>query len=420
MAFNARPNHITNNIENLHARQTGKEALQPIKITKRPALGELSSNTLQNVQINRSKPLKPLVNSNVVQGKPVKETIVKPEAPNAVRLLKKDESRKCNQLAKDQIKSIKDVPVKVLEKTAKVVKEIPYSSRGLGIVDPDAADTDDPQLVTEYLGDIFAYLRSLEDQFEIKENFLDNSLMTPSMRRILVNWLVDVHQNFSFVLETLYLCISITDRYLQINKSVGRKTLQLVGVGAMLIACKYEEMYMPEISDFVYICDNAFSATQILQMEKDILIRLDFMLGKPLPITFLRRCSKVAQVAHAQHTLAKYLLELSLTEADMSHWKPSILAAAASCLSSAILDDEPTAQRAWTPTMAHYTTYKYEDISPAIRALAATLVKAKSYKQDAVVQKYASSKFFKISLSPKLNNSLVKRLTVNVVVPVRK
>ena len=38
-----------------------------------------------------------------------------------------------------------------------------------------------------------------------------------------------------------------------------RNNLQLVGVTAMLIASKYEEIYAPEIRDFVYITDNAYT-----------------------------------------------------------------------------------------------------------------------------------------------------------------
>jgi hypothetical protein len=36
-----------------------------------------------------------------------------------------------------------------------------------------------------------------------------------------------------------------------------------VGVTAMLIASKYEEIYAPGITDFVYITDNAYSKEEI-------------------------------------------------------------------------------------------------------------------------------------------------------------
>lgn len=78
---------------------------------------------------------------------------------------------------------------------------------------------------------------------------------------------------------------------------VSRRKLQLVGVTAMLVACKYEEMYAPEVGDFAYITDNAFTKAQILEMEQVVLKTLNFELGRPLPLHFLRRASKVASVS---------------------------------------------------------------------------------------------------------------------------
>lgn len=87
--------------------------------------------------------------------------------------------------------------------------------------------------------------------------------------------------------------------------SVSRAKLQLVGVAAMLVAAKYEEIYAPEVKDFVYITDRAYTERQILKMEVDILRVLKFDLGRPLPLHFLRRASKAGGVEATTHTLAK-------------------------------------------------------------------------------------------------------------------
>lgn len=78
---------------------------------------------------------------------------------------------------------------------------------------------------------------------------------------------------------------------------VTRKKLQLVGVTAMLVACKYEEMYVPMVGDFAYIADDAFTKAQIREMEMLILSELNFKLGRPLPLHFLRRASKAGNVS---------------------------------------------------------------------------------------------------------------------------
>lgn len=66
----------------------------------------------------------------------------------------------------------------------------------------------------------------------------------------------------------------------------------------MWVAAKYEEMYAPEVADFVYITDNAYTKSDIRQMECQILKTLDFQLGRPLPLHFLRRNSKAGEVVH--------------------------------------------------------------------------------------------------------------------------
>lgn len=78
---------------------------------------------------------------------------------------------------------------------------------------------------------------------------------------------------------------------------VSRRKLQLAGVTAMLVASKYEEMYAPEVGDFAYITDNAYTKCQILEMERVVLRTIKFQLGRPLPLHFLRRNSKVANVS---------------------------------------------------------------------------------------------------------------------------
>ena len=136
--------------------------------------------------------------------------------------------------------------------------------------------------------------------------------------------MVGVHLQFHLLQETLYTTVAILDRFapyyfylefvpwfvvfrfLQVEVgSVSRNKLQLVGVAAMLVAAKYEEIYSPEVNDFVYITDDAYTEKDILRMEIRILATLNFDLGRPLPIHFLRRASKAGGVEATTHTLAK-------------------------------------------------------------------------------------------------------------------
>ncbi|CAL0332827.1 unnamed protein product [Lupinus luteus] len=96
------------------------------------------------------------------------------------------------------------------------------------------------------------------------------------MRAILVDWLINVHTKFDLSLETLYLTINIIDRFLSV-KTVPREELQLVGISAMLMASKYEEIWPPEVDEFVCLSDRAFIHEEILAMEKIILGKLEWI-----------------------------------------------------------------------------------------------------------------------------------------------
>lgn len=65
--------------------------------------------------------------------------------------------------------------------------------------------------------------------------------------------------------ETLYLTVNLIDRFLAL-KPVVRKKLQLVGVTAMLLASKYEEVSVPVVEDLVLISDKAYSRQEVLEM----------------------------------------------------------------------------------------------------------------------------------------------------------
>lgn len=87
------------------------------------------------------------------------------------------------------------------------------------------------------------------------------------MRGILVDWIIEVHLKFKLLPETLFLTVNLTDRYLE-KTQISRTKLQLVSVAALLIASKYEEIYVPELCDFEFITDNAYSKEEILEMER--------------------------------------------------------------------------------------------------------------------------------------------------------
>ncbi|XP_078252857.1 G2/mitotic-specific cyclin-B1-like isoform X2 [Rhinoraja longicauda] len=344
---------------------------------------------------NRAQPLKKGKSTALVKTEPIK--VVKPALPQT-------------EIYEDVLK----VPVPTSTEATDGVSESlcqAFSEVLLPVKDVDADDGDDPMLCSEYVKDIYKYLRQLEMEQPIRPRFLEGKEITGNMRAILIDWLVQVQRKFQLLQETLYMTVAIIDRFLQ-DSPVTKRNLQLVGVTAMLVASKYEEMYPPEIGDFVYITDNSYTTAAIREMERRILQRLDFSLGRPLPLHFLRRASKITEVTSEHHTLAKYFMELTLVDYEMAHYPPSRIAAAAFCLAQKVLNAGE-----WTTLLQYYMDHQEEDLVSVMEHIAKNIVKVDQglTKHLTIKNKYANSKLLKISTIPQLKSNVIVNLSKHLI-----
>ncbi|KAG5542562.1 hypothetical protein RHGRI_022181 [Rhododendron griersonianum] len=134
------------------------------------------------------------------------------------------------------------------------------------VSDIDSADKKNPLAVVEYIDDLYAYYKRVESSSCVSPNYMaQQSDLNEKMRGILIDWLIEVHYKFELMDETLYLTVNLIDRFLAVQPVV-RKKLQLVGVTAMLLACKYEEVSVPVVEDLILISDKAYSRIEVLQM----------------------------------------------------------------------------------------------------------------------------------------------------------
>jgi len=174
--------------------------------------------------------------------------------------------------------------VKDVAQSAHMLQELPdevvaangsAASNAAGLFDIDSRDGTDEFCVTEYTDEIYSYLRANETRSQVDPDYMSRQAdINAKMRVILNDWLVEVHLKFKLRQETLYLCFQLIDRFLEIT-GVQRQKLQLVGVTGLMLASKYEEIYPPEVRDYVYICDNAYTRDEILKMEQ-VRLRLFF------------------------------------------------------------------------------------------------------------------------------------------------
>jgi hypothetical protein len=207
-----------------------------------------------------------------------------------------------------------------------------------GVANLDAEDVDDPLMVSEYVVEIFEYMKELEITTMANADYMDNQTeLEWKMRGILVDWLLEVHTRFRLLPETLFLAVNIIDRFLS-AKIVQLDRLQLVGVTAMFIASKYEEVLSPHVQNFRHVADDGFTEEEILSAERFVLAALNYDLSYPNPMNFLRRISKADNYDIQTRTLGKYLLEIGCLDHRFIAYPPSHIAAAAMYLSRLVLD----------------------------------------------------------------------------------
>merc|ERR1711955_164660 len=268
-----------------------------------------------------------------------------------------------------------------------------------GVKDIDEDDGDNPQLCSEYAFDTYLYLKQLESRAFVPSNYLSGCPTNDKMRAVLIDWLIEVQIQFKLLQETLFLTVNTIDRFMALEgKTVPRSKLQLVGVAAMFLVSKIEEVYAPAVSDFVYITDNAYTEAEIRQMELRIIRALDFDLCQPIALNFLRRYSKAGDVDVLQHSLAKYTLEVCLLDYNLVSTSGSLLAAASLCLSLLLLDPAQSVETVWNQTLSFCSGYTSEQVLEVVPKLATNMAKMhRSTKLQAVRNKYKSGKFMKVA-----------------------
>lgn len=195
----------------------------------------------------------------------------------------------------------------------------------------------DTSMVAEYGEEIFEYMHALEERMKPNASYMDHQAEIQwSMRSVLMDWLVQVHNRFTLLPETLFLAVNYVDRFLSC-KVVSLGKLQLVGATALFVAAKYEEINCPSVQEIVYMVDGAYTADEVLKAERFMLSMLQFELGWPGPMSFLRRISKADDYDLETRTLSKYFLEITVMDERFVGCAPSFLAAGAHCLARFML-----------------------------------------------------------------------------------
>ncbi|XP_060197082.1 G2/mitotic-specific cyclin S13-7-like [Lycium barbarum] len=371
----------------------------------RPATRSFCAQLLANAQAEKNKKsLAEVVNKGGQIKVPAKKKASDNLANETVIVISPD---------KEEVKTIEESPLsrRKTKKTGKTLTSTltarSKAACGLSnrpkneIDDIDAADVDNHLAAVEYVEDIYNFYKLTEDEGRVNDYMNFQPELNHKMRAILVDWLIEVHRKFELMPESLYLAINILDRFLSV-KTVPRRELQLVGISSMLIACKYEEIWAPEVNDFIHISDNAYARESILQMEKAILGKLEWYLTVPTPYVFLVRYIKASTPNDQEmENMVFFFAELGLMNYQTTiACCPSMLAASSVYAARSTLNKSPV----WTQTLQHHTGYSKEQLMECTKQLVSYHLGAAENKLKAIYRKFSSPDRAAVALFPPARN----------------
>ena len=248
-----------------------------------------------------------------------------------------------------------------------------------------------PQDVDEYFDEIFSELKEKEMLYLPDINYMSKQKdINHKMRAILIDWLIDVHLKYKMLPQTMYMSVNLIDRYLSKNET-NRVKLQLVGVAAMFIASKYEEIYPPELKDFVYITDNAYVKADVLDMESKMLGSLEFDITFPTQWSFFEIFGKKLNLDQKTLNLAWFLMELSLIDYKMLKFKLSQIA------STVILIAVKTLNFYNRNEFEKITGFKESELRECAREIKNYYAFNSTHSLQAIRRKFSSKKYDEVS-----------------------
>ncbi|KAJ3787012.1 cyclin-like protein [Lentinula aff. detonsa] len=255
----------------------------------------------------------------------------------------------------------------------------------------DDDDEFDPNMVSEYAGEIFEYMSGLEEMMMPRADYMDSqSELTWDMRATLIDWLLQVHLRYHMLPETLWITINIIDRFLS-QRTVSVVKLQLVGITAIFIAAKYEEILAPSVDEFVFMTDEGFKKDEILKGERIILQALDFQISHYCsPYNWMRRISKADDYDLQTRTLSKFLIEVTLIDCRFLRAKASLIAAVGMYSARTMLGGD------WNDSFVYYSGYTEDQLYQGHLFIVEKMAE-RSFSKLALYKKYANKKFLKAS-----------------------
>ena len=254
------------------------------------------------------------------------------------------------------------------------------------------------QIPFEYLNEIFEnlYKEEIRMYAVLKLTEITQSDLNEKIKATIVNWLIQVHFRFKLRDETLFLAIHLLDRFLTV-KFIKRRRLQVLAITCLLIACKYEEIFSPEIRDLVCILDKRCSVEDILQAEVEILKVLKFEVTIPSVLRYFEILATKFDFTTEAYLFGKYLLELSLLFWKMRNRLNCLIASSVCYMILKIFYDEDFKLQEKINQFYSLINFKQEEIEECVLNLCFVLDNVKSSNFLSSVRKYMSQEYLEVA-----------------------
>uniref|UniRef100_A0A915PY73 Cyclin N-terminal domain-containing protein n=1 Tax=Setaria digitata TaxID=48799 RepID=A0A915PY73_9BILA len=215
------------------------------------------------------------------------------------------------------------VPSRPKPVAKKLLKPLPFSD---GKRSFDDIYNNEVVYCEQYATDSWEYLFYIENKGVVPPNFLHGSRVTPRNRMTALDWITRMQITFKLLPETQLTTVNLFDRCLMARRfTLEKKEIQLISLGCAIVAAKYEEIYPPEITEYLSSCDN--TKQEIMRAEINVLRLLNFDLRYPRSIQFIRRLTEHYDLS--VHTLAKAISDIASYDYSTCCMKPSVIAAIA-------------------------------------------------------------------------------------------
>ena len=144
-------------------------------------------------------------------------------------------------------------------------------------------------------------------------------------RAVVVDWITGVHKSFKLLPRSLLSTVALFDAALARNTSL-RRDLRLCAVCSLWLASKYQEIFPPDLKDYVRAADDEYDYEQILAAERDIFTTLGCNINIAQELPFYHELRAASKVSFSAHMMGRYLLNVLILYP--SRFMPSVVASA--------------------------------------------------------------------------------------------